>query len=60
MQAKKLMKAMCKQAKAKGVTFRCLDCHQDVESWALQEGAKDNLNRMRVLLGDLTPKSADR
>ena len=58
-EAKKLMKAMCKQAKAKGVTFTCHDCHQDVESWALQEGATDKLNRMRVLLGDLTPKSAD-
>ena len=54
------MKAMVKQAKAKGVIFRCDGCHQDVESWALQEGAKDKLNRMRVLLGDLTPKSADR
>jgi ribosomal protein L10 len=49
-EAKKLMKDMVKQAKAKGEKFTCDGCHKDLDSYALTEHANDDYKKLEAVL----------
>ncbi len=49
-EAKKLMKAMVKEAKTRGVKVTCDGCHHDLDSYGLTEHARDDFKQLEALL----------
>jgi len=47
--AKKLMKEMVKQAKAKGEKFTCDGCHRDLDTLTLTKNARDDFEKLLAL-----------
>ena len=45
-EAKKLMKEAVKTAKANGTTFKCEDCHKDLETFELTKNARDDFGKL--------------
>jgi hypothetical protein len=44
--AEETMKGMVKTAKAKGVAFKCVACHEDMDSFKLKSDAGDNFKKL--------------
>ena len=51
-EAKKIMKKMVADAKAKGGEFKCLGCHQDVDNYELTKTAIDDFKKLVALLAN--------
>jgi len=49
-EAKKLMKAMVKEAKTRGVKVTCDGCHHDLDSYALTESAREDFKQLEAVL----------
>jgi hypothetical protein len=49
-EAKKAMKKMVADAKAKKGKFTCEQCHKDLDNYALTANAKDDFKKMQDLL----------
>jgi RNA polymerase sigma factor (sigma-70 family) len=49
-EAKKLMKGMVKQAKARGQKFLCDGCHRDLDSYVLTPHAREDLEGLEAVL----------
>ena len=49
-EAKKLMKAMVKEAKTRGVKVTCDGCHHDLDSYALTEHAREDFKQLEAVL----------
>ena len=45
-EAKKVMKEMVKEAKAKGQKFTCDGCHKDLDNYALTKNAQDDYKKL--------------
>ena len=48
--AKKLMKEMVKQAKAKNEKFTCDGCHKDLDNYALTANANDDYKKLEAVI----------
>jgi hypothetical protein len=48
--AKKLMKDMVKQAKAKNEKFTCDGCHKDLDNYELTSNAKDDYKKLEAVI----------
>jgi len=46
--ASKLMKEMVSQAKAKGVTFKCENCHSDMDTYELTKNANADYKKLEA------------
>jgi hypothetical protein len=44
--AEDTMKSMVKAAKAKGVAFKCVACHEDMDSFKLKASAGDDFKKL--------------
>jgi hypothetical protein len=44
--AEDTMKSMVKAAKAKGVAFKCVACHEDMDSFKLKSNAGDDFKKL--------------
>jgi RNA polymerase sigma factor (sigma-70 family) len=49
-EARKLMKAMVKEAKTRGVKVTCDGCHHDLDSYALTEHAREDFEKLEAVL----------
>jgi hypothetical protein len=49
-EAKKLMKDMVKQAKAKGEKFTCDGCHKDLDNYALTKNGEDDYKKLEAAI----------
>jgi len=49
-EAKKTMKKMVADAKAKGQKFTCEGCHKDLDNYELTKNAKDDFKKLQDLL----------
>ncbi len=47
-EAHKLMKEMVSQAKAKGVTFKCDNCHSDLDTYELTKNATADYKKLEA------------
>lgn len=45
-QATLVMKEMVKQAKANGTAFKCIACHDDLDTYKLLANAKDDMKKL--------------
>ena len=50
-EAKKVMNEMVKAAGAKGVTFKCVSCHQDTENYELTKNAVADYKKLQDASG---------
>ena len=48
-EAKKMMKKMVADAKAKGQKFTCEGCHKDLDNYELTKNAKDDFKKLSAL-----------
>jgi hypothetical protein len=48
--AEETMKTMVKTAKAKGVAFKCVACHEDMDSFKLKSNAGDDFKKLIAAL----------
>ena len=49
-EAKKMMKKMVADAKAKGQKFTCEGCHKDLDTYELTKNSKDDFKKLEALL----------
>jgi hypothetical protein len=49
-EAKKMMKKMVADAKAKGQKFTCEGCHKDLDNYELTKNAKDDFKKLTTVL----------
>ena len=49
-EAKKVMKAMVASAKKRGVKFECDNCHQNEETWSLNQDARRRFRELLTIL----------
>ena len=49
-EAKKAMKKMVADAKAKGEKYTCEGCHKDLDNYELTKNGKDDFKKLRALL----------
>ena len=49
-EAKKVMKKMVADAKAKGQKYTCEGCHKDLDSYELTPNGKDDFKKLEALL----------
>ena len=49
-EAKKTMKKMVADAKAKGEKYTCEGCHKDLDNYELTKNGKDDFKKLRALL----------
>lgn len=50
-EAKKAMKKMVNDAKAKGQKFTCEQCHKDLDNYELTKNGKEDFKKLEALLG---------
>jgi len=50
-EAKKMMKKMVADAKAKGQKFTCEGCHKDLDNYELTANSKDDFKKLEALAG---------
>lgn len=50
-EAKKTMKKMVADAKAKGQKYTCEGCHKDLDNYELTKNGKDDFKKLEALLG---------
>ena len=50
-EAKKVMKKMVADAKAKGQKFTCEGCHKDLDNYELTANSKDDFKKLEALVG---------
>jgi hypothetical protein len=50
-EAKKMMKKMVADAKAKGQKYTCEGCHKDLDNYELTKNGKDDFKKLEALLG---------
>ena len=48
-EAKKMMKEMVKEAKAKGQKFTCDGCHKDLDNYELTKNATEDFKKLEAL-----------
>ena len=48
-EAKKIMKEMVKEAKAKGQKFTCDGCHKDLDNYELTKNANEDFKKLEAL-----------
>jgi hypothetical protein len=48
-EAKKMMKEMVKEAKAKGQKFTCDSCHKDLDNYELTKNATEDFKKLEAL-----------
>ena len=49
-EAKKMMKQMVKDAKAKGQKYTCEGCHKDLDNYELTKNSKDDFKKLEALV----------
>ena len=49
-EAKKIMKEMVKEAKAKGQKFTCDGCHKDLDNYELTKNANDDYKKLEAVI----------
>src|ERR1044071_5276928 len=49
-EAKKMMKKMVADAKAKGQKFTCEGCHKDLDNYELTKNAKDDFKKLQAAI----------
>ena len=49
-EARKVMKKMVAEAKAKGVKFTCDNCHMNLEDFELLKSARDDFERLEAVV----------
>jgi len=50
-EAKKMMKKMVAEAKAKGQKYTCEGCHKDLDNYELTKNSKDDFKKLTALVG---------
>ena len=50
-EAKKMMKKMVADAKAKGQKFTCEGCHKDLDNYELTKNGKDDFKKLEAVTG---------